>query len=161
MRVGFTLAVDLLGFHQSPFRASFAFLPPRRDGERPGPPHAGASEFLRCRSAPTTLPAAGVPPGAGHDRVKETDGRFLRRRASGRRASPSPRRRRRLSLPDPSSPYASKWRRDASKWRPSGPPASGENAGLPPIAPCPCESCESRWPRRTPSTLRCLRSTPS
>ena len=43
----------------------------------------------------------------------------------------------------------------------AGPPASGESAGLPPIAPCPCESCESQWPRRTPSTLRCLRSTPS
>ena len=30
-----------------------------------------------------------------------------------------------------------------------------------PIAPCPCGFCESRWPRRTPSTLRCSRSTPS
>ena len=30
-----------------------------------------------------------------------------------------------------------------------------------PIAPCPCEFCELRWPRRTPSTLRCSRSTPS
>ena len=172
VRAGFALAVDLLDLHQSPFRASFAFLPPRRDGKRPGPPYAGASEFLRRRSAPTTLPAAGSPVGLEASRAqaglragpacgrlkRSSAGARLWQRGPRRGASLSPRRRGRLSLHH--CRCARRRGASARAGRRAAPGRERRRTAVP-IAPCPCEFCELRWPRRTPSTLRCSRSTPS